>query len=549
VLPEAGYSEKLDRDDLRISDTLAFGASVLDEARLALTRQHQTETPNSTAPAIEVLGAFQDGGSPSQSLDERVSGIELNDTVSIAKKNWTLRSGIQVLGTRNWQYRTEDYNGIYILGGTAGPDGSVVSGLDQYRNWVMGLPGAAPSMFTIIQGDPVLSLSQWQVAVFAQDEWHASRNLAMSLGLRVETQTAPSVGLNWAPRLGLAYAPDRRRRWVLRLRAGLFYGRLDQSLALQARYLDGQNRIETSSTWLPDGSVVTVTNQRILAPALRAPLSFQPQAGLEHQLRPGLSLNASLTWARSWRVTRSRNINAPEVPGGPRPLGPDLNLFRYESTGSSRGTVLFTGLNEAVSKTISIFGGYLRMDFRSNADTPDLFPQSSYTDAGEWARPSWQSTNRVFVAGNARLPFGMSASLLLAAASGLPYNVTTGRDNNGDGIFNDRPEIVPAGTPGAVPTLFGYLNPNVVDGNLPRNAGTSPPTLTMDLNLSRRFALRKAEALSERGRALTINLRGTNVLNRLNPTAVNGVLGSPLFGTANAADPARRVEAGLRLDF
>lgn len=549
VLPEAGYGTKSDRDNLRVSDTLALGSSAMNEARLGLTWQHEIQSPNSTAPAIEVLGAFQAGGSPLQSLDERVSGIEMDDSISVAKKGWTFRTGIQVVGSHNWQFRTEDFNGVYILGGTAGPDGSLVSGLDQYRNWVSGVPGAAPSMFTIMSGNPELALSQWQIAAFAQDEWHVSRNLSVSLGLRLETQTTPAVGLNWAPRLGLAYAPDRRRRWVVRLRAGLFSGRLDQALAFQARYLDGLQRVEMSSTWLPDGVVVTVADRRILDSGLRSPLSFQPQAGVEHQLRPGLSLNASFTWARSWRAVRSRNINAPESPDGPRPLGPDLNLFRYESTGASRGTVLFTGLNESVSKAVSIFGGYLRMDFRSNADSADLFPQSSYTDSGEWARPSWQSTNRLFVAATARLPLGLSASLFLAAASGLPYNVTTGRDNNGDGIFNDRPGIVAAGIPDAVPTAFGYLTPDIVDGNLPRNSGTSPSTLTVDLNISRRFVLRKSAGLSERGRALTTNLRGTNVLNRLNPTAVNGVLGSPLFGTANASDPARRIEAGLRLEF
>ena len=34
-------------------------------------------------------------------------------------------------------------------------------------------------------------------------------------------------------------------------------------------------------------------------------------------------------------------------------------------------------------------------------------------------------------------------------------------------------------------TPFGVLNPHVVNGTLPRNAGTNPATVTVDVNLSR----------------------------------------------------------------
>ena len=56
-------------------------------------------------------------------------------------------------------------------------------------------------------------------------------------------------------------------------------------------------------------------------------------------------------------------------------------------------------------------------------------------------------------------------------------------------------------------------------------------------------------AKAEHQQTLTLNIRSSNVLNHLNVTNVGGVLGSPLFGVANAADNGRRIEAGARYSF
>ena len=93
-------------------------------------------------------------------------------------------------------------------------------------------------------------------------------------------------------------------------------------------------------------------------------------------------------------------------------------------------------------------------------------------------------------------------------------------------------------------TRFGTLSPTGAGTSISRNAGTLPWNIHLDANLSRSFAVPHHEAQS-----LAVNLRSTNLLNHTNVTAVGGVLGSPLFGTAYAADAGRRVEAGLRYSF
>jgi hypothetical protein len=54
---------------------------------------------------------------------------------------------------------------------------------------------------------------------------------------------------------------------------------------------------------------------------------------------------------------------------------------------------------------------------------------------------------------------------------------------------------------------------------------------------------------AEHPQTLTFNVRSSNMLNHLNVTSVGGVLGSPLFGRAYAADNGRRIEAGMRYSF
>jgi hypothetical protein len=88
------------------------------------------------------------------------------------------------------------------------------------------------------------------LAAFATEQWQPAHNLTLSAGVRGEAEQLPprieatensdlpeagklpTLGLNWAPRVGLAYLPWKRT--VLRVGAGLYYGRVDNSAVLAA---------------------------------------------------------------------------------------------------------------------------------------------------------------------------------------------------------------------------------------------------------------------------------------------------------------------------
>ena len=125
--------------------------------------------------------------------------------------------------------------------------------------------------------------------------------------------------------------------------------------------------------------------------------------------------------------------------------------------------------------------------------------------------------------------------------------MTTGTDANGDGDFNDRPSYASAPGPGVYTTPFGLMTTNTVNGNVPRNPGSMPDQIHLDMNLSREFALNPRD--KDHPRTLTFNARSTNLLNHSNVTAVNTILSSGAVGQPIAAETARRLELGVRFTF
>jgi hypothetical protein len=113
--------------------------------------------------------------------------------------------------------------------------------------------------------------------------------------------------------------------------------------------------------------------------------------------------------------------------------------------------------------------------------------------------------------------------MALAFYSGMPYTLTTGRDDNHDGTATDRP-------PG-----------------VGRNTLQGPGYADVDLRWSHDFFLEKSKR--EKVPVATVGLDAFNVLNRVNYASFVGNLSSPFFGRAVAARPPRRLQAVLRLRF
>jgi hypothetical protein len=136
---------------------------------------------------------------------------------------------------------------------------------------------------------------------------------------------------------------------------------------------------------------------------------------------------------------------------------------------------------------------------------------------------TWEPTIRGLNAGTRALVNGWMISARAISQSGFSHNATTGRDDNGDTVLNDRPVGVPY------------------------NAFKLPNYTTVDFRLTRNFRF------YERHR-IEIIAEAFNVANTVNATNVNRVWGLGTTPNANfrattAAENARQFQLAARWSF
>jgi len=227
-----------------------------------------------------------------------------------------------------------------------------------------------------------------------------------------------------------------------------------------------------------------------------------------------VDLNAPTPFARTaqgqTRTVANANLTRPILPvnGGIRQINTFMNLGEAEYNGlqnqiSYRGSHKFLA---SLSYTLSKATNTTEPD--GNGIGPN---ESNLTELGEQERgPSVvDQRHRAVFQASYLFPWNFTAGTLMMFASGRPFNSTTGVDNNGDGIQNDRP---------------------VIDGVVvPKSAFRGRATQDISMYVENRIRL------SERA-ALTLRLEGFNIFNHTNMLARgvtvygNGAAPNPEFG-------------------
>jgi hypothetical protein len=280
-------------------------------------------------------------------------------------------------------------------------------------------------------------------------------------------------------------------------------------------------------------------------------------ANVEHDFPHQWHARVNFYWGEDWDRLRVRNINAPMVASSigtapdplaalraPRPFAQNENILQYQNEGHLAGNLVSMSLDQHSYKRFDLHFSYRHVIFKSDGGDALGSPQSSYSDQGESSRADWMRANAGSFFGNVYLPFKIQWSAQLDGSTGAAYNITTGTDSNGDGIFNDRPAHASTPGTGTYLTRYGLLTTNTVNGNLPRNAGTLPSHFHLDTNLSREFVLNPKD--TDHLRTFTVNMRSANVLNHTNVTGVSAVL-SPTLGQPTLAEPESDVELSVNL--
>ena len=576
TIADAGYSSLASEYDLRFHNTQSINTNVLHETHLGYRWRRTEQTPLSNTPSVQVAGYFLGGGATNQNLNDRERDLEVDEDMTVMDGKNTVAFGTQSFGIFVHDYDPDTFNGAYVFGGGSAPaldannnltgQTTTISALEQYRRALLNLPGGSPTTYQITTGTPLVPLTQWQVNLWAQSTLKLNQHWSLDTGFRYSLQTTPGSFANYNPRLGLAWAPGKRQTWVFHARAGFFSDPVPQTDAIDVYRLNGILQRQTtiyspsySDPLTPISGSIQVATKNLFSPTLVQSKVFNCFVSIEHEVAHQWHASGNFFCGGAYGLIRTVNINAPLVTSSDgiapdptaallasRPIAPDENLIEYQNSGHISGNAAWFTLGQHSYKRFGLSARYLWRNMKSDT-LSNPTPQSSYSKEGESARRYNWSRNSVTFAGNLILPYQIGATTQFDFSDGVPYNITTGTDNNGDGNFTDRPSYGSAPGPGVYKTPYGLMTTNTVNGDVPADVGTMPGVVHLDMNLSRTFTLNHKD--KNHPRTLIFNARSANLLNHTNVTAVNTILSSGTVGQPVAAETARRVELGVRFAF
>ncbi len=526
---------------VRVVDSGAVSEKLVNEIRFQARWQSAALRSASNAPAVQVINAFARGGAGLDS-DRSVNEFELGDNLDFAYKQHTMRAGLLAEVGRYDSRDERNTNGTFTF-----------ASLADFR-------ANRPTTYTQRAGESQVALTQYQFGAYWQDDWRARKNLTLSVGLRYEWQNHLRDRNNFAPRAGLAWSPFKKGSLTVRAGAGLFYDWFTSDTYEQTLRVNSARQRETviNNPGYPDpfssGSAIVLPASRYtVAPDLQLPYVAQASAGIEQDLLKRFRLMTEYRYQRGVHLLRGRNVNAP-LPGLGRPDPAAGNVIQVESSATSTQHEWHVGLGPAMgrlNRRAFWFVNYTLAKTTNEADGAFALPANNYDLRGERGPAATDVRHRFFAMFNYRLKHGFGISNFLNAASAPPYTITTGRDDNGDTISNDRPfGVTRNGARGAaqwqlstrLSWRFGWGTPKAAAGN----AGPRMVAIRID---GEGGGVSGLPGGNGKRWNMEFYAQISNLLNHTNRNNFTGVLTSPFFGQATAALPKRRMETGLRFSF
>jgi len=528
----------------QLNEAAVLSPKVVNEFHFQFLHQHWNQSSPDTDPSIIVSNAFNGGGPANAAYQYIHHHYEFQDYVTMVEGAHTWKMGIRVRAVSIQDRSAANFDGTYTFGGAYAPilDANsmpvapgvtcnqfvptpgceTITSIEQYRRTVLGLPGGGASQFTLNTGNPLVLVGQSDTGLFVGDDWRMKPNLTVSLGLRYETQLNIHGRLDFAPRLGIAWAPGAtakasRPKTVLRAGFGIFYYRFNEQNILVAERFNGvtQQQFVLDN---PDFFTSTVTASQLaelqqasatqaihtVSPTLQAPYVLQSAAGIERQLPGNTTVSVTYTNSHGLHQLLSRNINAP-LPGtytgvtgsGVFPYPNQGPIYEQESGGLYNQNQVVTNVNSRVGRKVSLYGYYVLSYANSNTDGIGTFPANQYSLVGEYGPSATDIRNRGTIGGTIIAPWDVRLSPMIVVQSGAPFDIITSQDVYGDAILSARPGIPSSCSNTGViynplfPVPGHCLDPNPTPGEttLPRDFGRGPGLFSVDLRVARTWGI------------------------------------------------------------
>ncbi len=472
-LPERAF-DRTQTDEVGRMLWTAVGSHAVNDVRVEVTRNRAGTDPRLSAPAVLVFDAFFAGGN--QNAGTRSSSITTqgSNTLTLQRGRHTAKAGVLFETINQDSTDRTGFNGQFLFGTDMERDANgngilneagqptLISPIENYRRTVAGLPGYAPSEYRITRGTPDVGVDQWSLGWFALDDWSVSNRLSLSYGVRQDFQNNVSQRFMRAAARGVVVAGRRERQerdqdWRGRVRRTRGAGH-------HARHAQGERH----------RSAAADLRAAVGIPSRRRRRSIRRRAGAVGGLHEGRRSADAVCGDRDDQLRASAAVGA--VRGGAVYLHEGrapAAAAQHQRAGPWRGGHARArgrgGRADAavrIDRTIPAAAGDGR-PARTHQEGADVLRQLHVGQEGERYRQSvhdarefersrrWTTAPRrtisgiTFVAGaTVEFPIKLYITPSLSIASGRPFNITTGADNNGDTIFADRPAFAAPGEVG-----------------------------------------------------------------------------------------------------
>ncbi len=616
-LVSRGYHTETWNHSVQLTETAVLSPRQINETRFQYLRADNDILANMLSPSIQALGSFNGGGAQVGHSAELRNNYEFQNYTSILHGMHAWKFGLRIRQEAVDNVSPQNFGGTFTFGGGLAPmldsKNQVVvdsigqpvleqiTSIERYRRTLVfqqtgftatrirALGGGA-TQFSMNAGNPAISAGQFDIGAFVSDDWRVRSNFTLSLGLRYETQNNIHDWRDFAPRIGIAWAPGgsasgSRPKTVIRAGFGIFYDRFSLSNTIAALRYNGvvqQQYVITNPDFFPTipsiaslAAFQTTSAVRTISSTLRAPYIMQSAVGFERELPFKTTLAVTYANSHGLHMLRSEDINAPlpgtydqTVPGsGVFPMRNTNPVLLMESAGLYNQNQLNVNVNARVSPNLSLSGSYVLNRAKSNTDGLGTYPARPYDFTGEYGPAATDVRHRISLNGSVNTIWNVRLSPFVVVESGPPFDITVGRDLYGTTLFNGRPGIATdSNKPGLIATEYGLLDPNPTGDEkiLSRNYGRGPGSVTVNLNIMKTIAFGTAgeratapssgpggggeygrttggvfstqgvsSSVRNRRYSLSIMMSIRNLLNHNNPGPIIGNITSPLFGHAN----------------
>ena len=266
---------------------------------------------------------------------------QLADTFSLTWRNHNLKFGVDFDHVEDYVNRLGNRYGTFSYNSPGTVNGTLVSPFTLFALDFSGNTsgGRRYSSYSQAFGNPIVDVQMPEISWFLQDEWHVTKKLTLTPGIRFEyawipqpgnpnpafpqTARVPNNGVNFGPRLGIAYALNQKT--AIRAGFGVFQNRYTTSTienafitngVYQASYsLSNASQIAAGGPVFPNPlaappSVNGASTILYLDKSWRNPYTEQANIAVERQLARNTSLTVSYVWSRGLHLLDTRDANA-----------------------------------------------------------------------------------------------------------------------------------------------------------------------------------------------------------------------------------------------